>query len=471
MKNPLLALPFVALTGIAFLNGCGGGGSGAPLPAVSFLVTAPAEDPAGNTIEVTVTALDKAGNTVSTYSGAVHFSSSDSNAILPHDSTLTNGRGTFAATLETPGNQTITATDTTAPLQGVTGSIRVTGFIATGAMSTARERHTATLLSDGRVLVVGGMRLDPPPGRGLGPALVVLSSAELYDVTAATFAPTGGLSAVRTFHTATLLPDGRVLVAGGDDRVGSPYATAELYDPNTGQFAATGAMVSGRSGHAATLLPSGKVLITGGANETGDLATAELYDPDTGTVSSIGSMTLPRLFHTATLLDDGRVLIAGGGSGGDTERASAELYDPITGTFSATGSMTAPRAVHQATLLEDGSVLITGGSDLPTAEIFDPATGRFTATDSMASARSNHTATRRADGSVLVAGGDGPGTLASGDRFDPGSGQFSATGSMTTPRAEHSAVLLLNGAVLVTGGLNSNGTTAKSLASAELFYQ
>jgi hypothetical protein len=175
-------------------------------------------------------------------------------------------------------------------------SIVPSGFQPTGVMSTGRSAHTATLLQSGKVLVAGGdvclfdnYYHDCP-----------LSSAELYDAGTGTFAATGNMSVTRDFHTATLLPNGKVLIAGGHD------ASAELYDPTSGAFTTTGGMSVGRNAHTATLLANGKVLIAGGNSVSGALATAELYDPDSGTFTATGTMATPRNAHTATLLATGK---------------------------------------------------------------------------------------------------------------------------------------------------------------------
>jgi hypothetical protein len=196
------------------------------------------------------------------------------------------------------------------------------------------------------------------------------------------------MTTARSFQTATLLSDGRVLVAGGSPSGWSwttPLPdTGEIYDPKTGTFTPTGPMMLRRTSHAATLLADGRVLITGGlANDGTELTAAEVFDPKTGTFASTGSMRDAREFHTATLLSDGRVLVAGGG--GDYTnglfRDSAELYDPKTGTFSVTGSMADARTYHTATLLADGRVLVAGGfgaaGPLPGAELFNSKTGTF----------------------------------------------------------------------------------------------
>lgn len=332
-------------------------------------------------------------------------------------------------------------------------------FTATGSMTVARDDFTATLLGNGKVLLAGGM--------GVG----ILASAELYDPLAGTFSATGSMAAARTGHTATLLPDGRVLIAGGagDDGYGDTIASVELYDPLSGTFAAVGDMIASRLNHTATLLANGTVLIAAGTSiadqgETATtLASAELYDPLSGTFSPTGDMTAERSGHTATLLGNSAVLVVGGDSNG----ASAEVYDPSAGTFAATGSPTVARQNHTATLLDNGAVLIAGGSDgitaLDSAESYDPATGSFAATAAMTLSRLAHTATLLRDGTVLMAGGDSGDARA--EIYDPAAGRFTATGSMTLVRWSHTATLLADGAVLIAGGSGVVGY----LASAQLY--
>lgn len=342
-------------------------------------------------------------------------------------------------------------------------------WTATGSMTVERAYHRATLLNDGQVLIDGGQNNSG----------VDYSSAELYDPTTGTFTATGSMTEPRALHTATLLHDGKVLIVGGCGPAcvpGSITSTAELYDPTTGTFAATGSMAVPRSTHTATLLHDGKVLVAGGQDGYGtDYSSAELYDPATGTFTVTGSMTQARYNHTATLLRNGQVLIAGGTVNGDsfpnnTTLASAELYDPATGTFTAAGSMTQARYNHTATRLKDDQVLMAGGAEgnnsLASAELYDPITETFTATESMTSGRLNGSATLLNNGRVLTEGGESSVVLASAELYHHKAGTFTATGSMTSPRALHTATLLLDGTVLVTGGNNGSGSV---LASAEIY--
>ncbi|HET9496124.1 MAG TPA: kelch repeat-containing protein [Chloroflexia bacterium] len=329
----------------------------------------------------------------------------------------------------------------------------------TSSMAVERSCHSSTLLPNGKVLIAGGMIREGN----------YTPTAELYGPSTGTFAPTGSMSVGRACHSATLLPNGKVLIAAGS--YGGTLDSAELYDPATGKFTPTGSMSAQRDGFTATLLDNGKVLIAGGSR--GDMMlSAELYDPATGKFTPTGSMTEPRAIHTASLLPDGTVLIAGGGSDGSVLQ-TAELYDPATGTFSPTGTMTIARYKHAAVSLPDGRVVIVGGSNnldwrgrYTSTEIYDPHTGVFSPAGDMSTARFKlgSALALLPGGTLLIAGG--------GDRaevYNPATNTFAtADGTMDTPRFAQAATTLPDGTVLITGGYD---TAIRSTSTAWLYGQ
>jgi hypothetical protein len=372
---------------------------------------------------------------------------------------------------------------------------RQASWNTTGSMADARFDFTATLLADGRVLVAGGdLGYDANPR--------ALASAELYDPGTGTWTPTGSMLTGRYRHTATLLPDGKVLVAGGNiDSSGVVgidccLATAELYDPANGTWTATGSMNAPRVDQWATLLHDGTVLVVGGdayPNTGLDRFPVERYDPGSETWSATEESEIS-VGHdlTATLLPDGRVLFLGSGP---------SLYDPTTGSWSNTlgcclgGDPDTYSGSGTATLLSDGHVLRAGGRGrvpsaepgftsrsiaLATAALYDPVGGGWRATGSMHVGRADAAAALLADGRVLVIGGDKDGfrrAIAPAELYDPASGTWAATASMAEARFSEIAILLLDGRVLVVGGAGTevlvNAETGEymtpALASAELY--
>jgi hypothetical protein len=331
-------------------------------------------------------------------------------------------------------------------------------FTATGNMITPRVGHTATLLPNGKVLIAGGFATGDVNAATF-PAPPV-SSAELYDPSTGAFTATGQMTTTRSGHTATLLPNGTVLIAGGltynANVIGTFLVTsAELYDPSTGTFTPTGDMAAFQT--VSALLPNGKVLMTGSAQYPS--VRAELYDPATGTFALAGpfSSTSPDIVGHATLLADGSVLLTP-----DWRFATsghAELYDPGTDTFVTTGSMTDPYTISTATLLMNGKVLFVGNeeNDLLTpayTEVYDPANGSFAFAGHAQIPNADSTATVLPDGKVLIAGSqlDCGVSDARAELYDSAAGTFSITGDMITPRYGHTATLLPDGTVLVAGG-------------------
>jgi hypothetical protein len=327
-------------------------------------------------------------------------------------------------------------------------------FVLIGNMTVARWWHSATLLPDGRVLIAGG---DATSGRG--------HTAELYDPEAHAFTATGRMLYPRGYHQAVLLPSGKVLMVG-------PYTEygAELYDPGTGTFTETGAPKIYQLIQTATLLQDGRVLIAGEAG-------AELYDPQTGQWSNAGSYARTFYANYATLLNDGRVLFAGD--------YIAQLYIPDSNKFTLAGEVGHGGAeLHSQTMLENGRVLVAGGMGMGRyndAFLFDPLSNTFSRTGSMTWARDAHVSVRLKDGRVLMVGGDGwscggnfcsfSGSVIEAELYDPATATFSYVGNTNVRRTAASGTLLANGDVLITGGLSycGIGCMTGSVASAEIY--
>jgi large repetitive protein len=325
-----------------------------------------------------------------------------------------------------------------------------------GPMTSAREHFTATLLPDGNVLMAAGQTVTGGS----------LASAELYNPVTRSFSATGSLHTARSDPAAVLLPDGKVLVTGGTDENFASLSSAELYNPATGTWADTTPMNVAGSGLSATLLRNGSVLVAG----FGGTAPAEVFNPAKATWTNTGPPAVSQGgFVTATLLHNGQVLLAGDGT------ASAQLYDPATNAWTATGSMSTARQDAMAALLPDGDVLVTGGAtpdggaSLTSAELYNPATGKWSTTGSMNDARFGATVTALPDGTVLAAGGcstcSNQPALSTAEVYN--NGFWFPVHSMTQPRVFQSATALPGGSVLVAGG----GPTyyAAAAGTAEVF--
>ena len=357
---------------------------------------------------------------------------------------------------------TVTVTDngTTNPPGAADSWIATSGTPAVGTTGS-----TATLFADGMVLVAGGMNASG----------TVVPNAYIYNAVSETFtATTGNLNTARTGATATLLPNGQILIAGGssDGTATNALNTAELYNPVTGTFTVAGSgslsvMTAARFGATATLLTNGQVLIAGGENSGGALNSAELYNPATpDTFTATGNLGTARYDAAALLLANGIVLIAGGTGSGTLN--SAELY--AAGTFtSASGTMTVARTGATATLLLNGKALVAGGSTdgsipLNTAEIYNTAGGSFSASIStLNTPRFNGTATPLPNGMVLLVGGASGATA---ELYDPDSDKFDATGSLLQADQPSLTATLLNKDHVLITGLTSAGPP---VADAELY--
>lgn len=257
----------------------------------------------------------------------------------------------------------------------------------TGYLNTQRQWHTATLLTNGLVLAAGGATA----GSGGGP----LSSCEIYSQGTGLWTNTSPMSFARYLHTATMLTNGLVLVTGGVSN-SAPLASSELYNPSSGTWTRTGNLNTPRFSAAAFLLTNGTVLVVGGqGTNSAILSSAEIYNPATGLWRyTANPMLASHSQPISTLLPDGRVLVAGGSTNGTSVSGFSEIYDPASDNWSQTGFMTTPREAAGSVLLNNGVVLVAGGddgtsgNDLTNAELFVPATGIWTVTGAMKEARS-----------------------------------------------------------------------------------
>jgi hypothetical protein len=345
---------------------------------------------------------------------------------------------------------TVPASPTPSPslLPTLASALRV---VAVGPMTTPRAVQTSTRLADGRVLVAGGCT---DAGCNLGSAGG--ATAEVFDPHTRTFTPTGHLHISRDDHQAVLLPDGRVLIAGGWTAQGVTVTT-ELYDPRRGTFAMGPSMGTPRAGFTAVAMADGRVLLAGGETAAHDnTATAEVFDPRGNTIQPVGDMSVPRSAHAATLLPSGRVLVAGGTSRGVIV-ATAEEFDPATGKFSTVGSLNIARYKAGSVTLADGRALIVGGAPdveashpFSSTELYDPSTSTFSAGPSMARGRYKliDSVVRLGSGDVVVAGG-----APSPEVYDAREGVFrSVQGTLGPTRLFLTATGLDSGGVLLVGG-------------------
>lgn len=320
-------------------------------------------------------------------------------------------------------------------------------LVRIGDMGAPRASHQATILENGEVLITGGCA-----GDGCTP---FHRSAELYDPSEQTFRAAASMTVPRAGHTATRLPDGRVLIAGGCS-VGGATALSEVYDPSTDRWTSVGAMAEPRCSHIAVLLRDGRVFVMGGGGgRLGNLTSAEVFDPATSSFSRVGPM--PGNYYLATRLADGRVLLTGG-QGEDGEiLASAAIFDPESAAFEQTGAMASPRVKHAAALLPDGRVLVIGGSDddgyrgrFSSTEIYDPEAGQFSLGPALRHGRHKirDAVAALPSGAILVAGGAPRPEL-----YDPADRVFlPVRGELSGPQMFATASVLPSGDVLVLGG-------------------
>jgi uncharacterized repeat protein (TIGR03803 family) len=319
-------------------------------------------------------------------------------------------------------------------------------WVTNSPLQVARWSHTATLLPNGLVLIAGGEttnRYDIPDSAFRGTA-----SAELYDPSTGSSTLTGSMSQAHYSDIATLLPNGLVLVAGGRNDGGGIVTGAELYDSAAGTWTDTGDMNQDRSSFTATLLPNGKVLVIAGYTDSGESSSAEIYDPGTGVWMNVAPMNYSTDSQTATLLTNGLVLVAGGSDGLGGALTNSVLYNPANNTWTNTGPLNEARAGHAATLLTNGTVLVVGGAGDNTCEIFNPATATWSLYANMNDGWYNPNAVLLNNGQVMVVG-DGNSDV---ELYNPAANTWTYTDFLPVPGGSQTATLLPSGQVLVTGG-------------------
>jgi len=362
-----------------------------------------------------------------------------------------------------------------------------TGFRDTAPLAHPRTNHTATLLHDGRVLVVGG---ESVVTRNM------LDTVELFDPESETWTDGPTLPEPRSNHQAVRLDDGRVLVVGGGRSapIGVPsgegvLSSALIFDPGAERWTPTAGLIEGRSHFASALLPSGRVLVAGGGAGThehgstcngagvddcgpvGDsLGSAELYDPETGVFTATGAMAEPRDLLTLTALGDGRVLAAAGANDYAVSFASTEVYDERTGEWTAGPDLAAEdRLFHSAALLPSGQVLVGGGKKsnvamLATVVLVDVDAGTSEPTAHLAVAHTGGGFVGLPSGRVLSVGGfrcPSPCTsMTEAEIYAEGTGSWTAIAPLASPRSGHTATLLDDGRVLVVAGFGPFGNVA-----------
>lgn len=353
-----------------------------------------------------------------------------------------------------------------------------TGFRATAPLAKGRTHHTATLLEDGRVLVVGGETGSGTP----------LAEVELFDPTTEAWTKLAPLPEGRSNHTATRLADGRVLIVGGglNSAIGIPsgegvLASALLFDPATSAFTAVGSMTDPRAGHLATLLADGRVLVAGGATDevgtpctqipncaTGKaLASAEVFDPATSTFTKVGDMTTPRLASFITTLASGTALVAGGADDTDSV-TNVDLFDATANTFAATAPLLHDRLYLSGSTLGSGRVLVVAGknanvSPLKSTELYDPTAETWTAGPNVDGVRTAAAVVTLQSGNAISIGGYDQLTnksIPSVELFDDAAGTWTVLPPLAKGRAIATATLLLDGRVLVVGGSGPSALSA-----------
>jgi hypothetical protein len=469
MYPKTLTLPALAMMALFGLAGCGGGsGGGTANPPGNGPVTAPPPPPPPPPPEIQAFNADKAEYFVGERANLTVRFSGGTGRIEPDIGAVTSGATVRTPVLEGTRQLRLVVESTAGTVtRSLSLPVRYRDQYRSLELPFSSRGHSATLVDDGTVLLIGGSRGER----------TLSSTINRYEPAFGTFQRIGSLATGREGHTAVLLLDGRILVSGGESSL--PTLTAEVVDPRTGVASPTGAPRFQRTMHASVRLADGRVLVVGGqtAGEGAPLGisrSAEIWDPRTGQFRLLGAtLATPRAGHTATLMPDGRVLIVGGFStaGGYN---FVEVFDPATESFAVVASAeNRERGLHAAVQRPDGSVLILGGES-STAE---PLSGVFHFRTDLTServadllyARTLTSAVGTRDGEVLLFGGEiWPGNLITGtaEGYTALRGGFPIAG-LPQPRIGHTATRLNDGRVLIAGGETLGG----QLVPAALVYE
>jgi N-acetylneuraminic acid mutarotase len=354
-----------------------------------------------------------------------------------------------------------------------TFTISPTAFAPSATNSTsfvvgARYFSEMVRLNDGNVLITGG--------RTASGATAVVDTATLYNPTTNRLTGLAPMGVKRVGHTMTVLSNGKVIVIGGMIDNTSATTSVQIYNPTTQKWSTGASLAAARANHTATLLNSGKIFVTGGFDGTARLQSTALYDPPTDSWETGPALASKRGAHGAAKLADGKVLVVGGNDDTATRLSTAEIYDPATHTFTATGSLTTGReefgqpifvtaAEAGAATYPQGAVFVGGGYDgtniLAIPEIYNVSTGTWAVGNTGTHLRRYPAWVKLADGKIWAAGGQNantPDQTSQTQYFDVSTGNWTSRASLTgmqglAKRAKSPAVLLANGNVFIFGGV------------------
>ncbi len=327
-----------------------------------------------------------------------------------------------------------------------------------------RDFASVVQMRDGNVLIAGGHN---------GSEFVTY--AEIYEMHTMQFRRTGSLNAPRQAATAAVLSDGRVVIVGGIGPGAQQVREVEVYEPQRAAFVTVGALMHGRLFPGVIVLATGEVVVAGGDGARGEHPTLELFDPIQGTSRVIGELpTEMSAGADAVVMTDGRILIVGGGKGLFFDPSSGALLDATADSGVSLDGVPSDFPWHsRPVVLENGTVFLSGGCCVSnggasdSTAVFDPQTNSLHALPPMSVPRTGHTATLMLDGKILILGGapgEGEGDFVpanSGEMYDPASHSVSPIVPMLSARVRHAAVLLQDGTVLVTGTSAQPGPLAE----------